>query len=275
MARLEAPEALGPRIAVSLECVLNDLGPDGPSGEPIEAYRLIGLIGELRLTRGQNAVALLHWLGGGHWVQSTNYHQPIGLDLVGDLDPARVERLASFAGDHGLELWLQLWPTFMKADRELRASVEPMRVDVPTRTWADLASRWRGFTHEVILLTYSSAYAEEFRSALTHVRKAQDLVDEARYTEAVASCRTALERLAIETKERLSDEGVQVGLRSLVGPKKADAYAGFLANFGVDPCRWTPDLLREKGVHDAPNETGVSAGVPATDGAVGEGRTNA
>ena len=74
------------------------------------------MIGELRLTQEQQPVALLHWLGAGHWVRSTDYHQATSLNLVADLDPARVERLASVAGDHGLELWLQLWPTFMKAD---------------------------------------------------------------------------------------------------------------------------------------------------------------
>ena len=42
---------------------------------------------------------------------------------------------------------------------------------------------------------------------------------------------------------------------------------GAFATAGVDPSRWTPDLLREKGVHGATNETAVSAGVPA---AVGE-----
>ena len=69
-----------------------------------------------------------------------------------------------------------------------------MRLEIPTRKWAELASRWRGFTHEVILLSYSEAFAEQFRTALKHVRKAQDLVDEARFTEAVETCRKALER---------------------------------------------------------------------------------
>ena len=43
---------------------------------------------------------------------------------------------------------------------------------------------------------------------------------------------------------------------------------------GIDPVRWTPNLLREKGVHDAKNETGVSVGVSATDGAVSQSGTN-
>ena len=34
--------------------------------------------------------------------------------------------------------------------------------------------------------------------------------------------------------------------------------------FGVAPVEWTPDLLREKGVHSAKNETTVRAGVPAS-----------
>ena len=33
---------------------------------------------------------------------------------------------------------------------------------------------------------------------------------------------------------------------------------------GVAPVEWTPDLLREKGVHSAKNETTVRAGVPAS-----------
>ncbi len=229
VAQLEAPEALGPRLAVTVECVLHDVPAGRYSEEPVEGYRLISMIGELRLTQKERPVALLHWLGGGHWVRSQDYHHASSIDLVADLDPARVERLASAAGDHGLELWLQLWPTFMKADHELRASVSRMRLEIPTRKWAELASRWRGFTHEVILLSYSEAFAEQFRTALTHVRKAQDLVDEARFPEAVETCRKALERLAIETQERLGEEGVEVGLQSLVGPKKAEAYAGFLA----------------------------------------------
>ena len=203
VAQLEAPEALGPRLAVTVECVLHDVPAGRYSEEPVEGYRLIGMIGELQLTQEQQPVALLHWLGGGHWVRSQDYHHATSLHLVAELDPARVERLASVAGDHGLE--------------------------IPTRKWAELASRWRGFTHEVILLSYSEAFAEQFRTALTHVRKAQDLVDEARFSEAVATCRKALERLAIETQKRLGEEGVEVGLQSLVGPKKAEAYAGFLA----------------------------------------------
>ena len=226
--RVEAPESIGPRLALSLECVLHDVHAEGLSEEPIEAYRLIGLIGELSLTRGENPVAVLHWLGAGHWARSANYLQPVSLDLVADIDPARVERLASFAGDKGLQVWLKLWPTFMKADLELRASVGLMSVEIPTAKWAELASRWRGFTHEVVLLTYSIAYAEQFRSALVHARRAQDLVDEARYPEAVQACRKALERLASETQEQTGGEGVHIGLRSLVGPKKAQAYAGFL-----------------------------------------------
>ena len=35
-------------------------------------------------------------------------------------------------------------------------------------------------------------------------------------------------------------------------------------NGGVAPVEWTPDLLREKGVHSAKNETTVRAGVPAS-----------
>ena len=226
--RVEAPESIGPRLALSLECVLHDVHAEGLSEEPIEGYRLIGLIGELTLTRGENSVAVLHWLGAGHWARSANYLQPVSLDLVADIDPARVERLASFAGDKGLQVWLKLWPTFMKADLELRASVGLMSVEIPTAKWAELASRWRGFTHEVVLLTYSIAHAEQFRSALVHARRGQDLVDEARYPEAVQACRKALERLAIETQEQTGGEGVHIGLRSLVGPKKAQAYAGFL-----------------------------------------------
>ena len=225
---MEAPESIGPRLALSLECVLHDLHSEGLSEEPVEAYRLIGLIGELSLTRGQNSVAVLHWLGAGHWARSANHLQPVSLDLVADIDPARVERLASFAGDKGLQVWLKLWPTFMKADLELRASVGLMSVEIPTAKWAELASRWRGFTHEVVLLTYSIAYAEQFPSALVHARRAQDLVDEARYPEAVQACRMALERLASETQEQTGGEGAHIGLRSLVGPKKAQAYAGFL-----------------------------------------------
>ena len=80
--RVEAPESIGPRLALSLECVLHDVHAEGLSEEPIEAYRLIGLIGELSLTRGQNPVAVLHWLGAGHWARSANYLQPVSLDLV-------------------------------------------------------------------------------------------------------------------------------------------------------------------------------------------------
>lgn len=228
--RVEAPESIGPRLSLSLECVLHDLHAEGLSDELVEGYRLIGLIGELSLTQGRNPIAVLHWLGAGHWTRSANYHQPVSLELVADIDPARVERLASFAGNKGLDVWLKLWPTFLKADRELRASVELMSVAIPTANWAEIASRWRGFTHEVVLLTYSIAYEEQFRSALAHVHKAQDLVDEARFPEAVKACRTALERLAIETQKRTGGEGVDVGLRSLVGPKKANAYAGFMTN---------------------------------------------
>ena len=36
--------------------------------------------------------------------------------------------------------------------------------------------------------------------------------------------------------------------------------------FGVAPIEWTPNLLREKGVHSAKNETTVRAGVPASNG---------
>ena len=35
---------------------------------------------------------------------------------------------------------------------------------------------------------------------------------------------------------------------------------------GVAPIEWTPNLLREKGVHSAKNETTVRAGVPASNG---------
>ncbi len=44
---------------------------------------------------------------------------------------------------------------------------------------------------------------------------------------------------------------------------------------GVAPFRWTPNLLREKGVHDGKDKTKISNGVPRADGGAGASRPNA
>ena len=56
---------------------------------------------------------------------------------------------------------------------------------------------------------------------------------------------------------------------SIDGVKAIEAFESkyvLVAIPGVAPIEWTPNLLREKGVHSAKNETTVRAGVPASNG---------
>ena len=57
-----------------------------------------------------------------------------------------------------------------------------------------------------------------------------------------------------------------VGLEPVVTPVPVGVEAGPRLDVGVAPIEWTPNLLREKGVHSAKNETTVRAGVPASNG---------
>ena len=60
------------------------------------------------------------------------------------------------------------------------------------------------------------------------MRKADQLVDQARYGEAVAKCRVALERLAQDTQEATGEASVRAALNELVGEKRSEAYTGIL-----------------------------------------------
>ena len=87
-------QAVFPRLTFRLGVSLQEHPTDKfAPGRPIQKYEIRDLRGELRLDEGGKALGLLEWVGPRRYVRSASYIAESPIEVVCDLDWARVETI--------------------------------------------------------------------------------------------------------------------------------------------------------------------------------------
>lgn len=230
---ISAWPSLGSMLRVTLGCRLMDL-PEGTEYHPasaIRGYQLVDLTGEVTLGENGPVAGLLARVGPRSLVTSTHYGHEDHVPLAWQLDGMRLERLEEFRRGGPLRVWFSLAPLIQHEGHPLRVYVNRFPAHVPVELWADVLRQLRRDEYEILEVRFSLANAQRFRASLSQLQTARELVDRGDYANAIVRCRKAVELLAVDTRADNQDApSVRSILEAVVGPSRAEVYAGLMSN---------------------------------------------
>lgn len=222
--------ALYPRLTFRLGISLQDHPTDTFSpGRPIKDYEIRDLRGELRLDEGAKAIGLLEWLGARRYVRSAAHASENQVEVVCNIDWARLETIEEHRAGKPPTLWLAFWPTLVDGNGFLDCDIRPIRSIVPRDRWMELLAQLTGLRRTLIEVVLPAVQAPEFSAAVGHVEEARHRVDHGDFDEAVAACRRAIESMFAALNVRNDANALEEKLTKVTDARRAKAYAGIVS----------------------------------------------
>lgn len=208
---LYAAPALYPRLGLRLDLALRH-PVDLSHAEPVGEYWMADLAGALRLGRDGPVIGPLDWMGPRHWVGSRDSGGRTQIEVLCDLDSARLERIERHRAGSPLQLSADLWPTLVAGGSRLTASVERLEMKIPQDDWLGFLDGV-GYGHvEVVEIRWTEAERAHYEEVMGFLTKARRKIGEGDWDDAVAECRKAIEGVAGDSpprrdrlKQRLAD----------------------------------------------------------------------
>lgn len=230
--RVLAAYALGdvfPRLGLRLGITLRELTPDYSGVTPIAAYELRDLHGEVRLTEYGDVLGPLHWIGQRRGPRSGTPALEQQVETAVDLDQWRIERLERWRRGESPRLWLQLWPSLLSsAHGWYESDMRPFPFTIPRDAWLAVLTGLKVARFTVLEVPFTEADATVFSQAARHLGDAHSQLRDGRFSEAVGTCRLALDAMFIVL---IADEKRPLAeyLAPLTDSKRAEQYAKLLS----------------------------------------------
>jgi hypothetical protein len=225
------PQAIFPRLGLTLGCALNDSGssvddPERPRGN----LQLRELAGELRLAQNSKAVGVLVWMENRSNVRSTNYAYENQLRLACDLDGNRLQMIEHLRDGGEPVFWLALWPTMFDGDSQIDARVDPFRISIPRDRWLEYLGSVRGSFRSILEMPQPVELPESVASCTKHLEAGLKQLDEGHFDDVVVSSRRAIEALMTVVSIPNEVPKLTEWLESIVEPKRAKPYANIVGS---------------------------------------------
>lgn len=214
------------RLGVQLqEHPTNEFSP----GRPLVEFELRDLRGELRLEENSRALGLVQWTGPRWHVRSAKYVSAGDLEVVCDLDHARLERLESHRNGGEAIMYLAFWPTLVDRQGFLDAEMGATRISVPRDRWLQVLDGLSQVRHTLLEVPHPGTASPQFDAALGHLKDATTRIDRGDFDEAVAACRRGIEA-TLKALSISSEAGaLESALAAVTDDKRAKAYAGIVS----------------------------------------------
>lgn len=222
--------ALYPRLTFRLGISLQDHPADTFAPQrPIKDYEIRDLRGELRLEEGAKALGLLEWIGPRRYVRSAAYAFENQVEVVCNLDWARLETIEDHRAGQQSTLWLAFWPTLVDGRGFLDCDIRPVRAQIPRDRWIEVLAQLTGLRRTLIEVVLPTVHAPEFSAAVGHVEEARRRVDRGDFDEAVAACRRAIESMFAALNIRNDANALEKKLTGVTDARRGKAYAGIVS----------------------------------------------
>jgi hypothetical protein len=217
-----------PRLGLLCSAALIDIVDDTTKG--LANYELRDITGELRLSENGHTLAALNRTGQRNLVRSNAYGGEDNFSLVCDLDIFRLERIEQLRGGKPPVFWVELWPTLLSKVGHIDATIRPFRISIPREAWLGFLEKVRNDRYEILELRFARNDAEAMGKTLEYLRLAEARLYDGDYPNAVATCRKALEALAIANELPATGGDWRSALGILTQERIAKEYASILSS---------------------------------------------
>lgn len=203
---ISTQSALYPRLGFQFGVQLFDQ-PDGGPGKPIRDFDLVDLSGEWRLTEHGKTIGSLVWTTRRQPLRSGSFPYSQSLQLVCDLDDARVEGVEEFRRGNTFRPWIELSPTIVTRGGEtLLAQIRPFSIVISQEDWAQILDGFGYGVHEIFEVRYNESSVPQIATAVEQLRTARAELNVGRYDRVGAACGRAVTALvSMLEQNRLAD----------------------------------------------------------------------
>lgn len=222
--------AVFPRITLRLGVDLHEQPKNEFSeGRPVTGFEIRDLQGELRLEENTRAVGVLEWVGHRRPVRSLPYQSENHVEVVCDVDWARIETIEEHRAGGEAVLWVALWPALYDSEGYIHCDIRPFKVHVPRHRWIEYLKQLTGLQRTLIEIMTPSLASPEFSASLGHLRDAQEKIHQGNFDEAVVCCRRAIESLFSSLSLPNDTNRLIPKMQDITDERRAKAYAGIIS----------------------------------------------
>lgn len=223
-------KAIYPRFVLSISVSLHEYQETKiPPSLALQGYELRELTGELRLGENTSAVGPIRWSGTKKPIRSFPYPLDNNVEMVCDLDWARVEAIEEHRAGGEAIFWLALWPQVSNKTEIVDSEVRVFRIHVPRDKWITFLEQLTGLRRSLVEVVLPSIQSSEFSLAVGHINEGRARIDRGDFDESISSCRRAIESMTKALSIPNDAGSLEAKIASITDAKRAKAYAGIVS----------------------------------------------